>query len=334
MIGFFRRRIGFRSSNEFTYRIYNVSLAALLLFLILPLIVLISCALLATQGQTIFYRGPRLGKDQKVFHILKFRTLCTVRARELTRYRTLPAGSNIETPLGGLLRESRLDELPQLFNILTGDMNFCGPRPVRVEIAEIERDRIHNYDLRFTVKPGLVGPTQAYFGHGTSKRVRARMNNILVMRPVSITAEMQLNLRIAFSMLKKIGRKLTRLAFGRGNTVSRIKRPDIWLASEDGTRLSAVQLIGLRKITARGLLGKPSGERAVLYIRLRSGALRKARLLLSEPEQAGTFDYTAETAFGEFIIERYALGLVVVPPQLAVVPAEQDRISSMRKAYT
>ncbi|SNX71108.1 lipopolysaccharide/colanic/teichoic acid biosynthesis glycosyltransferase [Cereibacter ovatus] len=328
-----KRQIGFRPASEKWYRVYNFTKAAVLILIILPLLVMISGVLLATQGREIFYRGPRLGKDQKVFHIIKFRTLCTSRARELTRDRTLPVDSRIETPLGGLLRETRLDELPQLFNILKGDMNFCGPRPVRAEIAQIERERIPDYDLRFAVKPGLIGPTQAYFGHGASKRLRARMNNRLVTRPVSISAELLLHVQIFMSIMEKLGRKIGGRMFRPIRSASPVRRRDIWLATDSGQRISTVESIGLRRITAPNLPGVAAGERAVLYIRLRSGGLRKARIILSEPEKRGVFNYTAETAFGEFVIERYALGLVVVPPQLGRVRAMDHAANGPKQAY-
>lgn len=324
------RGIGFRPRNEIAYRVFNFCAAAVLIALTLPLFLTISLLLLVTQGREIVYRGTRLGEDQKPFRILKFRTLCSTRAQALTYNCTLPIGANIETPLGNLLRESRLDELPQLFNILMGDMNICGPRPVRPEIAAIERERIRDYDLRFTVKPGLIGPTQACFGHGASKRVRARMNNRLVRRPVSIPAELGLLGCIAMSVLARIGRKIGH-AMLRTASVSKPRR-DMWLAMEDGDRMCQVESIGMRRIGVQGVTGGMVSGTAVLYIRLRSGALRKARVILSDSESHGVFNYSAETEFGEFIIERYALGLVVVPPKVGSLRTREDSVREFEQA--
>ncbi|MFP7569969.1 sugar transferase [Marivita sp. S2033] len=312
-----KSHIGFQPNNPTFYRTYNFVLAALLLLMVLPLLVMISVALFFTQGREIFYSADRLGKNQKPFRIIKFRTLCSARARELTQNCTLPIGTNIETPLGGMLRETRLDELPQLVNILRGDMNLCGPRPVRAEIAKIERQRIPHYDVRFHVKPGLVGPTQAYFGHGASKRLRARMNNSLVNRPVSIRAELMLLGRIAASMFAKLGRKLGKrmVKASATNTVAAADR-QMWLTSESGQLLSIADTINLREVVAPSLSAASGDKTAVLHIRLKSGGVRKARIVLTQTAKAGVFTYFAKNEYGQFIVERYALGLVVVPPQL------------------
>lgn len=321
-------QVGFWPVHAGWYRVFNFLTALSIIVLTLPLFVVIAVVLFATQGREIFYRGPRLGRDRRQFEIFKFRTLCPRRARRLTYNCTLPRDADITTPLGGLLRDTRLDELPQLFNILRGDMNICGPRPVRPEIARIEEARIPHYGRRFSVKPGLVGPTQAYFGHGASKRVRARMNNRLLKRPVSIPGELALLARIGVSVLAKIAGELFRLTTGTAPA----RRRDMWLATEAGDRVCAVESIGNRRIAARGLSGYRDGEAAILYVRLRSGALRKARILLSASATFGVFAYTAETEYGEFIIERYALGLVVVPPRLGIVPVERDKQRELEQA--
>jgi len=185
--------VGFRPSNSAAYRAYNVAGALGFLIISLPILVVLIAAVMLTQGFSIFYSGERLGKDKKVFKIYKIRTLCAKRAAELTKDKTLPADADIFTPLGRILRDTRLDELPQILNILKGDMNICGPRPVRAAIRDIHVNDIPDYDIRFEVKPGMLGPTQAYFGHGTSKKFRARMNNMAVRQPVSIKAELRLS---------------------------------------------------------------------------------------------------------------------------------------------
>lgn len=108
---------------------YNASVVSVVILALLPLMAVIAIALFLTQGPRILYSGARIGKDQVPFNILKFRTLDDKKAAALTANQVLPAGSNIETPLGRFLRASRLDELPQLFNVLRGDMNLVGPAP-------------------------------------------------------------------------------------------------------------------------------------------------------------------------------------------------------------
>ena len=180
---FFRGLVssGYRVENEALYRAWNLALVVPLIVLTLPLFVVVAALLLLTQGRPIIYKGVRLGRHGKPFQIYKFCTLLEG-AEALTRDQVLPSRSNLETPLGRLLREGRLDELPQLFNILKGDMNFLGPRPVRAEIAKDLVETIANYELRFSVKPGLVGQTQALMTHRTPKRLRSLYNALLVRR--------------------------------------------------------------------------------------------------------------------------------------------------------
>ena len=92
--------IGFRDTWPFGYRLYNVAVATLLLVALSPTILLLAFLLLITQGPNILYFGPRMGKNQRPFQIIKFRTLCPKRARAITADRTLPADANIETRLG------------------------------------------------------------------------------------------------------------------------------------------------------------------------------------------------------------------------------------------
>ena len=162
--------IGFRDTWPFGYRLYNVAVATLLLVALSPTILLLAFLLLITQGPNILYFGPRMGKNQRPFQIIKFRTLCPKRARAITADRTLPADANIETRLGKILREVRLDELPQLWNILRGDMSFVGPRPplprfVRL-CPEIYAEVLKN-------RPGVTGLATLVF-HKREERLLAQ----------------------------------------------------------------------------------------------------------------------------------------------------------------
>lgn len=305
--------IGFRDTWPFGYRLYNVAVATLLLVALSPTILLLAFLLLITQGPNILYFGPRMGKNQRPFQIIKFRTLCPKRARAITADRTLPADANIETRLGKILREVRLDELPQLVNIIRGDMNICGPRPVRPEIAAIESRRIKGYEKRFDVRPGLIGPTQACFGHGASKRIRARMNNLAVNRPVNIAAELSLLVRIGSSILHRIGKKSVKFAkrFSTGKT-SAFK--DIYLSDIVQNKPSLVHRIDMSSLSVRGVDLPSDGH---LAIRLHSGALRRARVKLTQSGAPGIFNYKPVNEVDAFVIERYALGRVIIPPRVA-----------------
>ena len=119
-------------------------------FLITALIVLFS------DGTPVIYRQNRVGKDAKLFTIYKFRTMKN--GTRLAATNELKESQNQITSCGGFLRKTSLDELPQLINILKGDMSFVGPRPLIPEEEEIHKLRLeHNV---YTVRPGLTGLAQ------------------------------------------------------------------------------------------------------------------------------------------------------------------------------
>jgi lipopolysaccharide/colanic/teichoic acid biosynthesis glycosyltransferase len=171
----FKASPGYRVTNEPLYRLWNLILLAVIGSAALPVMGAIYVILRLTQRSPIFYKGIRLGRNRKPFIIYKFRTLATCAERR-TQACVLPPQSGLETRVGKYLRVCRLDELPQLFNVLRGDMNFFGPRPVRRVIARQAQRTIASYDRRFSVKPGLVGYAQLFMTHRTPKALRSRLN--------------------------------------------------------------------------------------------------------------------------------------------------------------
>ncbi len=133
-------------------RIFDLSLAIFLLLLFLPLIIFTALLIYLKLGKPIFFVQRRLGKDNEVFLTYKFRSMKSKTNKLIT-------DNSRMTPFGNFLRLSRLDELPQLFNIVKGDMSFIGPRPLLPEYlpyySETEKKR-HN------VRPGLSGLSQIH----------------------------------------------------------------------------------------------------------------------------------------------------------------------------
>jgi len=151
-------------------------LALFILILTSPLFILLAFLIKLDDGGSIFYRGVRYGHGKRIFTIYKFRTLIP-NAEVIIGSRLLQSGEGLETRLGKFMRDTRIDELPQLFNILNGSMAFIGPRPERPAIyANLCRD-IKGYDKRFAVKPGIFGYSQLFTPHGTSRRMRAYIDN-------------------------------------------------------------------------------------------------------------------------------------------------------------
>ncbi len=158
----------------------NKVLALILIILCLPLFFIIGVTVKIIMGGPIFYRGTRLGLHKKHFFMYKFRTLPigsqSLLGADLVSEKRIPL-----SPFVRLLRDTRLDELPQLFNILFGDMDFVGPRPLRPEVYESIIGTIPHLDLCFTVRPGLIGFSQLFTPHNSPKRLRALIDNRFIL---------------------------------------------------------------------------------------------------------------------------------------------------------
>jgi lipopolysaccharide/colanic/teichoic acid biosynthesis glycosyltransferase len=152
-------------------RALDVALASLCLLAALPIGLPIALAILVTSGAPVFYRGERVGRGGRVFHMLKFRTLRHGAEGRLGPYLgpELVERTKAETtPLGRWLRAAQLDEIPQLWNVLHGDMSFVGPRPIRPRFFEELAADLPAYWQRLVVRPGLTGFAQVRKGYETS----------------------------------------------------------------------------------------------------------------------------------------------------------------------
>ncbi len=133
--------------------------AMVLLVAFSPLLVIISLLILIMSGRPVFYLQERIGYREEPFTLIKFRTM--VRGAESVHGPQWASKNDSRvTSLGRLLRRTRLDELPQVFNILKGDMSFVGPRPFRKYFVDMFEKEIPFYSLKFNIKPGLTGWAQ------------------------------------------------------------------------------------------------------------------------------------------------------------------------------
>ena len=152
-------------------RTLDVLLAGFFLIVLSPLIGLIALVLVLTSGRPLLYRGERVGRDGRIFHMLKFRTLRRAAEERLGPYlgEELMLRTREETTgLGRRLRAAQLDELPQLWNVLRGDMSLVGPRPIRPRFFEELANELPAYWQRLVVRPGLTGFAQVRRGYETS----------------------------------------------------------------------------------------------------------------------------------------------------------------------
>ena len=160
-----------RRGHDIALRALDIALSALVLLVTLPISLLIALTILATSGRPLFYRGERVGRGGRVFEMLKFRTLRPGAEERLGPYLgpELVARTQAETTrFGRWLRATQLDELPQLWNVLRGDMSMVGPRPIRPRFFEQLAADLPAYWQRLVVRPGLTGFAQVRRGYETS----------------------------------------------------------------------------------------------------------------------------------------------------------------------
>jgi lipopolysaccharide/colanic/teichoic acid biosynthesis glycosyltransferase len=156
---------------DLVLRALDIGFASFFLLLALPILVPVSIVALATDGLPLFYRGERIGRGGRVFEMLKLRTLRRGAEERLGPYLgpELVERTRVETtPLGRWLRATQLDEIPQFWNVLRGDMSLVGPRPIRPRFFAELASELPAYWQRLVVRPGLTGFAQVRRGYETS----------------------------------------------------------------------------------------------------------------------------------------------------------------------
>jgi lipopolysaccharide/colanic/teichoic acid biosynthesis glycosyltransferase len=152
-------------------RALDVALSAVFVILTAPFAAVIALVVLTTSGRPVLYRGERVGRGGRVFMMLKFRTLKPDAESRLGPYLGEELVRRTEeefAPLGKRLKATQLDEIPQFWNVLKGDMSLVGPRPIRPRFFEELAHELPAYWQRLVVRPGLTGLAQVRRGYETS----------------------------------------------------------------------------------------------------------------------------------------------------------------------
>lgn len=195
------RNIGLSIEQQWLKRLEDIVFSILMLIIFSPIFIVAAISIKCTDGGPVFYKQERLTKDGKKFMIYKFRTMI-VDAEKLSGPVLASEKDPRILPIGRLLRATRLDELPQILNILKGEMSLVGPRPERPELAaEIEKN-IPEFSYRLKVKAGLTGYAQVYGKYNTTSYDKLKLD-LMYIRKYSLLLDLKLILMTPKIMLLK-----------------------------------------------------------------------------------------------------------------------------------
>ena len=171
-------------------RLFDVLIALFVLIMASPLMIVIALAIRFTSKGPVFYRQERVGKEGRPFHIYKFRTMKPDAEQQTGPVHSWEKDPRV-TPIGNILRRFHLDELPQLFNVLWGNMSLVGPRPERPHFVEEFCRDLPAYRLRLQVRPGMTGLAQIHGFYHSSVEHKLRydlayINNMSLLLDIKI----------------------------------------------------------------------------------------------------------------------------------------------------
>ena len=196
---FYAKPLGLTFEQRLVKRAFDIAVSALALVVLAPLFLVIAVLIKATSRGPVFYRQERVGRGGRTFEMIKFRSMVQDAEKE-TGPVVAAANDPRITPVGRFLRRTRLDELPQFWNILRGEMSVVGPRPERPPFVEQFNREIPHYRYRLLVKPGLTGLAQVFGKYETDPENKLKYD-LYYIRNYSLALDLQILLRTVRVML-------------------------------------------------------------------------------------------------------------------------------------
>ena len=187
--------------QEFAKRFLDLVIAIPMLILASPFMLLTAAAIKLYDKGPVFYKQIRCTKNGKPFEIIKFRSMI-INAEKEGGAQLAKANDSRITPIGRFIRSTRIDELPQLFNIIKGDMSFVGPRPERPEIIKEYMENMPEFSFRLRVKAGLTGFAQIYGKYNTVPYDKLKLD-LFYIENYSLWLDIKLILMTVKTILKK-----------------------------------------------------------------------------------------------------------------------------------
>lgn len=183
--------------NALLKRCFDIGVSLLAIIVTSPIMAVTAIAIKVCDGGPVLYKQERLTRGGHIFKVLKFRSMRVDAEKDgVARLSTGDKDDRI-TPVGRIIRKVRIDELPQLFNILSGDMSIVGPRPERPEIAQQYEKDLPEFRLRLQVKAGLTGYAQVYGKYNTTPYDKLQMDLMYIANPTFLE-----DLRIILATIK------------------------------------------------------------------------------------------------------------------------------------
>lgn len=191
--------------DDLLKRAGDILISVMLLILASPIMLVTALLIKATSKGPVFYKQTRITLDQREFSILKFRTMSATAEKESGPVLAQANDSRVTT-VGKYLRSLRIDELPQLINVLRGDMSLVGPRPERPFFVEQFKEENPYYELRHNVRAGITGYAQVYGKYSTDFQAKLKFD-LVYIKNYSLLFDIQILLQTIKILFDKVSSK-------------------------------------------------------------------------------------------------------------------------------